>query len=375
MADDPPAGQHPVRGHDHVRPRGARDGLRGLDVVGDDLVRVVERRLARAQERRRLLVVVVRMVAVDVGRLRGHRRIEVQRQERDLAALDQPIELPDDLLGAADRKRRDEQDAAGIGDHLDRLGQDPDGLGFGIVLAAAVGRFDEHVVRLGHRRRVAQDRGARPAEVAREDDHAFRAAFLLRDAHTDDRRAEDMAGIDERGMDARRDLDLLAVAERLELDEGGFGVLGGVQRRVQVDLELRGLRSQLGLRVARPGRRRGRRGGRGRCRRRDRGRRGGPRSSRGRVAMGVAASAVGEVPRSMPPARARRSRRRGPARAPPRTRPPGGGRRRRPCRGGASPSVRLVSRTPRGACPSRAGRASPARSCRPSRGSVRGSRT
>ena len=324
-----------------------------LDVVGDDLVRVVERRLTRAQERRRLLVVVVRMVAIDVGRLRGHRRIEVERQERDLATLDQPIELPDDLLGAADRKRRDEQDAAGVGDHPDRLGQDPDGLGFGVVLAATVGRFDEHVIRVGHRRRIAQDRGARPAEVAREDDHAFRAAFLLGDAHTDDGRAEDVPGVDERGMDARRDLDLLAIAERLELDEGAFGVLGGVQAARPG----RSRAAAVALAARPPGR-----AARSTARSAP-----GPRSSSGpRRAPG---------PRSMSPARPRRSRPPGPGRAPPRTRPPGDGRRRPPCRGDASPSGRPVSRTPRAACPSPAGRASPARSCRPSRGSVRGSRT
>ena len=47
VADDAAAGEHPVGGHDQVRPRRALDGLRRLDVVGDDLVRVVERRRAR----------------------------------------------------------------------------------------------------------------------------------------------------------------------------------------------------------------------------------------------------------------------------------------------------------------------------------------
>ena len=61
-----------------------------------------------------------------------------------------------------------------------------------------------------------------------------------------------MPGVDERGVDARRDLDLLAVVERLELGERRLGVLGRVQRRIEVDVELRRLGAQVGLGVARP---------------------------------------------------------------------------------------------------------------------------
>ena len=368
VADDPPAGQHPVRGHDHVRPRGARDRLRRLDVVGDDLVRVVERRLARAQERRRLLVVVVRVVAVDVGRLRGHRRVEVQRQERDLAALDQPIELPDDLLGATDREGRDEQDAAGIGDHPDRLGQDPDRLVFGLVLAAAVGRFDEHVVGVGHRRRVAQDRRAR-AGRGRPRRRSTRSGppsrSVTRDA--DDRRAEDVAGVDERGMDAR------ARPRPPRRSRAARTGRGRPRRPWRCTAARRGrCRAAAAALAARPP---------------------------GRAARSTARSAAGSARLDRSSGRARRSRSPGRGRASARrrsalaaarlvalararqlerrlrTRRPAGGRRPRPCRGGASPSARRASRTPRGACPSRAGRASPARPCRPSRGSGRGSRT
>ena len=62
----------------------------------------------------------------------------------------QPVELPDDLLRPADRERRDEQHAVGVGDHPDGLGEDPDRLVLGLVLAAAVGRLDEDVVGGGH---------------------------------------------------------------------------------------------------------------------------------------------------------------------------------------------------------------------------------
>ena len=137
--------------------------------------------------RRRLLVVVVGVAAIDVGRLGRHRRVEIEREERDLAALDQPIELPDDLLRPPDRERWDEEDAVGLGDHPDRLGEDADRLGLRLVFAAAVGRFDEDVIGVGQRRRVAQDRRAGPSEVAREDDRPFLATVLVLDAETDDR--------------------------------------------------------------------------------------------------------------------------------------------------------------------------------------------
>ncbi len=102
------------------------------------------------------------------------------------------------------------------------------------------------------RRRVAQDRRPGAAEVAGADDDPFLPALPVGDAQPDDRRAEDVPGVDERGVDARRDLDLLAVAERLELGERDLGVLGGVQRRVEVHVELGRLGAQVGLGVARP---------------------------------------------------------------------------------------------------------------------------
>ena len=39
-------------------------------------------------------------------------------------------------------------------------------------------------------------------------------AVAVGDADPDDRRAEDVAGVDERRVDARRDLDLLVVVDR-----------------------------------------------------------------------------------------------------------------------------------------------------------------
>ena len=94
------------------------------------------------EQRASLVVEVLGVAAIDVGRLGRHRRVEVERQRRDLAVLEQPVEGVDDLLRPPDRERRDEQDAARIGDEVHGFGEDPDRLVLGLVLAAAVGRLD-----------------------------------------------------------------------------------------------------------------------------------------------------------------------------------------------------------------------------------------
>ena len=160
-----------------------------------------------------LLVVVVAVLAVEIRCLRGHRRVEVQRQQRDLAALDEPVQLPDDLLRAPDRERRHEQHAPGVVDDPHGLGEEADGLALGLVFAAAVRRLDEDVVRGVERRRVAQDRGPGAAEVAGADDDALLPARCVLHPQPDHRRAEDVPGVEERRVDPRRDLELLAVAD------------------------------------------------------------------------------------------------------------------------------------------------------------------
>src|SRR6266550_6044957 len=262
VPDDPPACQHPVRRDDHVRPRCGRDGLGLRQEAGLVLVRVIERRVALAQQLARLLVEVGGVAAVDVGRLRGHRRIEVERKQRDFAAVDQSVELPDDLLRPTDRKRRDEQHALRLRDHSDRLGEDPDRLVAGFVLPSPIGRLDEDVIGVGQDGRVADDRGAGPTEVAGEDDRPLRATLALDDADADDRGTQDMAGIEVAGMDPGGDLELRVVLDRPELGDGCLGFLLRLERLIEIDLELRGLVAELDLRVRY--RRRGcRRDGRG----------------------------------------------------------------------------------------------------------------
>ena len=97
------------------------------------------------------------------------------------------------------------------------------------VFAATVGRLDEDVVRGRQVGRVADDRRPRSAEVAGADDDPLIAAVL--DPQPDDRRAEDVAGVEERRPDTGRDLALLVVVDRAEVLDRPLGILDRVQRQ------------------------------------------------------------------------------------------------------------------------------------------------
>ena len=79
-----------------------------------------------------------------------------------------------------------------------------------------------------------------------------RAAGL--DPEPDDRRAEDVAGVEVGRVDAGRDLALLVVADRVEVLDRRLGVVGVVERLVEVDLDLRRLAPQVRLEVVERGR-------------------------------------------------------------------------------------------------------------------------
>ena len=186
VAHGPSARQHPVRGDDDQRRRGLGDPLRLLDVLDDVLAREVERRLVRLQQRIRLLVVRLGVVAVDLRRRLRHRRIQVDRQVRDAARVQQPAQLPHDLLGPPDRERGDEQDALPPHRVVHDVGERVDRLARRLVLAAAVGGLAQDEVALGDGRRVADDRRAGPAEVAREHDDRVAPAARAREPHAHD---------------------------------------------------------------------------------------------------------------------------------------------------------------------------------------------
>ena len=147
MADDAAAGQHPVGGHDHVRPRRALDRLRRLDVVASRSgsgSRAAWRRRAAARPSPR------RSSRGDGGRCRTPSTPSASRG-RAAAAGSRPRSISRSSSQTTSWVRPIANDGTSrtpfaVGDHPDRLGQDADRLVLGLVLAAAVGRLDEDVV-------------------------------------------------------------------------------------------------------------------------------------------------------------------------------------------------------------------------------------
>ena len=100
------------------------------------------------------------------------------------------------------------------GDLVHDVGERVEGLPGRLVLPAAVGGLAQDDVGLGDGRRVADDRRPGPAEVAGEHDDRVAPAAGPREPHPHDRRAQDVAGVGERDVDALRGLVLRAVRDR-----------------------------------------------------------------------------------------------------------------------------------------------------------------
>ena len=191
------------------------------------------------EQRRGLLVVGLGVAAVDLGRGLGHRRVEVHGHLRDPALVEQPAQRPHDLLGAPDRERRDQQRALPADGVVDDLGQRRRGLLRRFVLAAAVRGLAEDDVALGHGRGVADDRRPRPAEIARKHHDRVAPTARPREAHADNRRAQDVPRVRERDVHALRDLALLPVGHGLEHRQRQVDVVLRVQRIAEVEHHLR----------------------------------------------------------------------------------------------------------------------------------------
>ena len=124
VRQDSTSGEHAVRRDDHVRPRRVLDRARCRDVVRGLGTRVVERVFLSREQCPHVVVEVLRVPAIDVRRLRGHRRVQIERKPRDAARFEQPIELPDNVLGPTHCERRNEQHATGVAHRFHRLGED-----------------------------------------------------------------------------------------------------------------------------------------------------------------------------------------------------------------------------------------------------------
>jgi len=173
----------------------------------------------------------VGVVAHDPRGFAAHRRVHPDRQLRQRALAHELAEEQHDRLRAADGEGRNDDAAAVVqllGDDARELGHHVDAL---VVHAVAVGRLGDQRVALGDALGIAQDRQVLPAVVAGEHDAALARALL--DVHHDDRRAEDVAGVEELDAQLRRDLELLPVRHRLDEAQRALDV-GFVVQRLEV---------------------------------------------------------------------------------------------------------------------------------------------
>ena len=152
----------------------------------------------------------------------------------------QLAQVVEDLLRAPHREGGDQEPAAGVGRARRRLGQLV-GVVVGWVQPVAVGGLDEQHVGRRHRIRIAHDGHAVTAEVAREDHEASA------DPAPDEAGAQDVAGVDEARLDARRRREGLVEAHRLDLGQRAIGVAGREQR--QRGVVLRGVVAVVELRL------------------------------------------------------------------------------------------------------------------------------
>ena len=152
------------------------------------------------------------MLQRDLGGGRRHRRIDVDLRCRDPAFAIELHEQVDDVLRATDGERRDHDVAASHGQCLGHdLGEFVERLGHRAVEAVAVRRFHHEHVGLLDEFRIAHQRMAGLPEIAGEHD-APRAAPLV-DGDLDDRRPEDVPGVDEPRAHVRMRRDRVAVLD------------------------------------------------------------------------------------------------------------------------------------------------------------------
>jgi hypothetical protein len=161
-------------------------------------------------------------------RVDGERRVDDDRDLRDLALAGEGVQVVHELLRAAHGEGGDEHAAAARGGLAHDAGERGAGVVVRRVVAVAVGGLHDHGVRARRGLRVADDGQAAAADVAGEDEAARLA--VLGDVEGDARGAEDVAGLVEGGTDARGDVDGLLVRDADHQVEGAHGVAHGVER-------------------------------------------------------------------------------------------------------------------------------------------------
>ena len=199
---------------------GGDDDLRlGVDVDHAALVagarkvqiREIQRVVAPHDEFAHLVVIRLRVVLEDLGRLQGHRAVHVHVHVLQLAlvgavAVVDAVEFEDELLRSADSKARDDHVAAPLRRLHDDVQQFLDARGVRFVQAVAVRRLHDDVIGFMDGDGILQDGPVRHAQVTGE--YEFLALAVLFHPQFDDGRTQDVAGVVE------HDLHLLVQGEQ-----------------------------------------------------------------------------------------------------------------------------------------------------------------
>ena len=162
------------------------------------------------------------MLAVDVGQARGQRAVHEHGDRPDLVHREELLEAVDHPLGPPQAERRDHhlalQPDGPRDDRVELLDQPV----VRVELAIAVGALRDEDVDVLDRRRVGQEMRVPPAQVAGEDESTLPA--ILPVIELDDRRAQDVPGVEVGQGDPRHHLDRRPVRHAVEPLDQPFDV-------------------------------------------------------------------------------------------------------------------------------------------------------
>ena len=232
MVEDAAAGEHAAGGDDDARP-GHPVELLGLVDAAVEVYVLREEALPLRLGERGIEILRADAAAIHLRHLDGHRAIDVHGDLGDLARLHELAEHQRDELHARDGERRDEDRAAARERVAERRAYLVDQRRR-IVRAVAVCRFDHECVARRQRLGVVVQRHVVAADIAAEDDRRVAAADA--DAHLRERRAEDVAGVQQPHVDAAAQVERLVVVDGAEAAHGAPDVIGRVQRQRRVVL-------------------------------------------------------------------------------------------------------------------------------------------
>ena len=176
------------------------------------------------------------MVAVDLGKAIGQWAVHVDRDRPHLVDGEQFLEAEDHPLGSAQAESGDDDLA------LQPRGPGDDGMELlhqaivGVELAVAVSAFRDKDVDVANRGRVGKQAGVAPAQVAGEDEPSAAAVFGI--IELDDRRAEDVPGVEVGQVHSRHDLARFVVSDPVQPLDDPFHVQQVKQRLGRLDVRM-----------------------------------------------------------------------------------------------------------------------------------------